>query len=48
MEDLLEIAYKFDFVHRVNNVTYELTNLETGEIYVDENGNVTRKDEFEL
>lgn len=42
MEDLLEIAYKFDFIHRINNVTYELTNLETGEIYTDEEGNVLR------
>lgn len=35
LEDLLEIAYKFDFIHRVNNVTYQLINLETGEIYID-------------
>ena len=35
LEDLLEIAYKFDFIHRVNNVTYQLINLETGEVYVD-------------
>lgn len=42
MEDLLEIAYKFDFVHRVNNVTYELVNLETGEMYMDEEGNLLR------
>ena len=42
MEDLLEIAYKFDFIHRINNVTYELTNLETGEVYKDENGAVLR------
>lgn len=39
MRDLLEIAYKFDFIHRVNNVTYSLVDLETGEIYKDENGN---------
>lgn len=38
LEDLLEIAYKFDFIHRVNNVTYQLINLETGEIYVDKDG----------
>lgn len=38
MEDLLEIAYKFDFIHRVNNITYQLINLDTGEIYKDENG----------
>ena len=35
LDDLLEIAYKFDFIHRVNNVTYELINLETGELYID-------------
>ena len=38
MEDLLEIAYKFDFIHRVNNITYQLINLDTGEVYKDENG----------
>lgn len=38
LDDMLEIAYKFDFIHRVNNVTYQLINLETGEIYKDENG----------
>lgn len=38
MEDMLEIAYKFDFIHRVNNVTYQLINLDTGEVYVDEQG----------
>lgn len=40
LDDLLEIAYKFDFIHRVNNVTYQLVNLETGELYKDENGDV--------
>lgn len=39
MEDLLEIAYKFDFIKRINNVTYSLINLENGEVYKDENGN---------
>ena len=39
MRDLLEIAYKFDFIHRVNNITYSLVDLETGEIYKDGNGN---------
>lgn len=38
MEDMLEIAYKFDFIHRVNNVTYQLINLDTGEVYADEQG----------
>ncbi len=35
LDDLLEIAYKFDFIHRLNNVTYQLINLETGEVYID-------------
>ena len=39
MEDLLEIAYKFDFIKRVNNITYSLINLENGEVYKDKNGN---------
>jgi RecA/RadA recombinase len=39
LEDMLEIAYKFDFIKRINNITYSLINLETGEIYKDENGN---------
>lgn len=39
MEDLLEIAYKFDFIKRINNVTYQLINLETGEPYYDVEGN---------
>lgn len=38
LEDLLEIAYKFDFIHRVNNVTYQLINLETGQVYKTEEG----------
>ena len=36
VNDLLEIALTFDFIHRVNNVTYELINLETGELYTDD------------
>lgn len=39
VHDILEIALAFDFIRRVNNVKYELINLETGEIYVDEDGN---------
>ena len=42
VNDLLEIALAFDFIHRVNNVTYELLNLETGELYADEEGNLLR------
>ena len=36
--DLLEIATTFDFIKRLNNVTYALVNLETGEMLLDENG----------
>ena len=39
MNDLLEIAIGFDFIHRLNNITYQLVNLETGEIYLDKDGN---------
>lgn len=38
LNDLLEIAVGFDFIKRLNNVTYQLVNLETGEIYEDANG----------
>ncbi len=38
INDLLEIAIGFDFIKRLNNVTYQLVNLETGEIYYDEQG----------
>lgn len=36
MHDLLEIAFGFDFIKRVNNVTYELIDLKTGEIMMDD------------
>lgn len=48
LEDLLEIATKFDFIHRVNNVTYELVNLETGEVYKDKDGGELRGKKKEL
>ena len=38
MEDLLEIAYKFEFIKRLTSVTYQFVNLETGEIYKTEDG----------
>ena len=38
LEDMLEIAYKFDFIKRINNVTYSLINLETGETYKGKDG----------
>jgi hypothetical protein len=40
MNDLLEVALGFGFIKRLNNVTYQLVNLETGEVYLDENGNM--------
>lgn len=39
INDLLEIALGFNFIKRVNNVTYQLIDLETGEILQDEDGN---------
>lgn len=39
VNDLLEVAIKYEFIHRPNNMTYIPINLETGEPYVDENGN---------
>lgn len=39
INDLLEIALKFNFIKRLNNITYQLLDLETGEIYKDEEGN---------
>lgn len=36
--DLLEVAIKFEFIQRPNNMTYILVNLQTGEPYVDETG----------
>jgi RecA/RadA recombinase len=42
MEDLLEIAYKFEFIQRINNITYQLMNLETGEVYLDAEGKELR------
>lgn len=38
IHDLLEIAVQFDFIQRLNNVTYQLIDLETGEVLKDENG----------
>lgn len=40
LNDLLEIALGFGFIKRINNVKYALVNLETGEVYKDENGNL--------
>jgi recombination protein RecA len=38
LNDLLEIATGFNFIQRLNNVTYQLVNLETGETYKTEDG----------
>jgi hypothetical protein len=48
LNDLLEIAVGFNFIHRVNNVTYELINLETGEVYLDIGGNPLRGKKSDL
>lgn len=39
INDLLEIALSFGFIKRVNNITYSLVDLYTGEILKDEEGN---------
>lgn len=38
INDLLEIALGFGFIKRLSTVTYQLVNLETGEVYLDEDG----------
>jgi hypothetical protein len=38
INDLLEIALGFGFIKRLNNITYSLINLETGEVYQDDGG----------
>lgn len=38
LNDLLEIAIGFGFIQRLNNVTYQLVDLETGEVYRTEDG----------
>ena len=38
VSDLFDIATSFDFIHKINNQTYQLINLETGELLYDENG----------
>lgn len=39
INDTLEVAMKYNFINRPNNMTYILVNLNTGEVYTDENGN---------
>jgi recombination protein RecA len=35
VNDLIDVALQFDFIKRVNNVTYELVNLSTNEVITD-------------
>jgi len=35
--DTFEVALKYDFIQRPTSQTYQLVNLETGEVYLDEN-----------
>lgn len=42
MGDMLQIALTFDFIQRVNNVTYQLINLDTGEVLLDKEGKELR------
>lgn len=48
VHDLLEIALTFNFIKRLNNITYQLVNLETGEIYRDEEGNLLQGKKADL
>lgn len=38
IHDLLEVAMKYDFIQRPTTQSYVLINLDTGEVYQDENG----------
>jgi len=42
INDTLEVAMKYGFIERPNNMTYLLMNLDTGEVYQDEEGNDLR------
>jgi hypothetical protein len=35
VNDLIDVALQFDFIKRINNVTYALVNLSTGEVITD-------------
>ena len=48
INDLLEIALKFEFIQRLTTQTYQLVDLETGEIYTDEEGNLLKGKKAEL
>lgn len=48
LHDLLAVAITFGFINRVNNVTYELINLDTGEIFEDETGKELRGKKSDL
>ena len=48
LSDLIQIALSFNYIRRVNNVTYELLNLETGEVYNDVDGQPLRGKKTDL
>jgi hypothetical protein len=48
LHDLLEIAVGFGFIPRINNVTYQLVDLETGEPLYDETGKELRGKKADL
>lgn len=39
LNDLIDVALQFEFIKRLNNITYALVNLSTGEMLKDEEGN---------
>lgn len=48
LNDLLEIALAFNFIHRINNVTYELVDVLKNEVYLDKEGNPLRGKKADL
>ena len=48
VKDLLEIAIQFNFINRVNNITYELLDLETSELLCDKEGKPLRGKKADL
>ena len=42
LNDTIEVASKYGFISHPNNMTYILTNLDTNEPFVDENGNALK------
>lgn len=42
LNDTVEVAGKYGFIEHPNNLTYILTDLDTGEVFTDESGNILK------